>query len=170
VPANVNAIAAAIIAACAVITLCLRIAGADVTAATPWWAITVAAVSIVALIVNLGAILYRFTRGTAQSREFPSDFMAKIERLCADEHEISLSMSAGNAKTALPRRDYFRGVIEALEEPCRELGLSITLKAISVARKDFATNLASEGAYHAFNDVSQALKRELPDKWRLVRA
>jgi len=178
-PAIISAVSAAIIAACAVITLGLRVVGGDVTATTtPWWAITVAVVALVALVVNIGAIIYRFARGTAQPRRFPQDFLTRIERLCADEHEIALRTvmpfasppDQANGNNRLDRRDYFRTVISALEAPCRDLDLRITLKAIEDALRDLNRDLSTNAGYHRFNDVSQALKRELDDKWRLVRA
>jgi len=111
-------------------------------------------------------------------KAFPRNFLTKLERLCADEHEISLRTQMPfpppDVQTYTPkrleRRDYFRGVIAELETPCTELGLTQTLPKIREALRRLKEDRPTGDGYALFHDVSQSLKSELEDKWRLVRA
>ncbi len=140
----------------------------------PWWATALLVVGVIGLLTLVAIFIVTATRKkdattTPQPRAFPEGFMDRIERLCADEHEIGLRARTA-ANSYLQDRDRFRGVIAALEAPCADLKLTITLQAITRAMTDLGREITNGGAYHAFNDVSQALKRELADRWQLVRA
>ena len=128
--------------------------------------------------VSLGSWLVgRRTTG----RQF-GDLLPFIERLCADEHELGLrgrfAFSPDNAEnrvTPLSREDRtrYQAALRGLEGACAPLGLSISVAHIRRGIDAFSPELANvdvSQAYGTLNVISQTLKSELADKYRLAPA
>lgn len=140
---------------------------------------------IVDIILGVGCILMGMSLGGIFGRPkgHPfGDLLPFIERLCADEHELGLrgrfAFSPDNAQnrvTSLSREDRtrYQAALRGLEGACAPLGLSISVAHIRRGIDAFSPELANvdvSQAYGTLNVISQTLKSELADKYRLAPA
>ena len=132
----------------------------------------------------VGALLIGIAIGGLQAsrrkhgREF-GNLMTAIERLCADEHELGLRGrfvfspdNVQNRVTPLSREDRarFQASLRALDGPCVTLELPISAEHIRRGIEALSPDLANvdvSQAYGTLNVLSQTLKSELADKYRL---
>lgn len=143
------------------------------------------------LLLHVGLVLGGIVTGIgiggliAQRRKQGRDFgplLSAIERLCADEHELGLRGrfvfspdSAQNRVTPLSREDRarFQVALRGLESASIALDLPISVAHIRRGIDALSPELANvdvSQAYGTLNVISQTLKSEMADKYRLTPA
>lgn len=134
-----------------------------------WGFIPLLLIAIGTLIFLVRAMLYKPAITPKEQHAFTKEFLDVVERLCADEHELALRHQWQFQSGTLPDKDKFRAVLADLKAQCVMFGLVSTVDALDDSIARIKNDTTANGGYWRFNAVSQALKRELKEKFSLTR-